>query len=102
MCDENRKYRRYVTLGLRKGQLLNIIARRGFTPDDIIDRTLKLVEPAPFLASADRSARKFEKLYIMEIGDEGSFGGSMNLKLLEIKQPPPWVPWTLIPVKSIF
>jgi hypothetical protein len=34
------KYTRYVTMGLRNGKLVRIIARRGFTPDDIIRQTL--------------------------------------------------------------
>ena len=100
MCEK--KYKRYVTLGLRNGQLLRIVARRGQTPDDIIDKTLDLVEPPPFLTPADRRARQFDKLYIMEIGDEGSFGGSVNLKLLEIRKPLPLVRWVLTPVSSIF
>ena len=99
MCEE--KYKRYVTLGLRNGQLLRIIARRGHTPDDIINKTLELVAPLPFLTPAANRLRQFDKLYIMEVGDEGYFGGSMNLKLLEIKKPQP-VPWTLVPVTSIF
>lgn len=100
MCEK--KYKRYVTMGLRNGQLHHIIARRGETPDDIIRKTLDLVAPNPFLINADRREKWFDRLYIMEVGDEGTYGNSTNLKLLEITEPISVPKWSLVPVKGIF
>ncbi len=100
MCEK--KYKRYVTMGLRDGKLHHIIARRGETPDDIISKTLDLVEGPPFLTYEARKARKFDRLYLMEVGDEGTFGSRMNLHLLEITKPLPVPKWRLMLVKGIY
>ncbi|KKM15073.1 hypothetical protein LCGC14_1699750 [marine sediment metagenome] len=98
MCDK--KYKRYVVMGLRGGHLHHIIARRGNTPDDIINRALEIVKGPPFLTEADMSKIRFDRLYIMEVGDEGTYGSSTNLKLREIVAPAP--KWSLVPVKGLY
>ena len=87
------KYKRYLVMGLKNGELHHIIARRGHTPDDIINRALGFFEGSP---------HAFERLYIVEVGDEGTFGSSTNLKLQEIVPPPPTVPWLLKHVKGLY
>lgn len=84
------QYKRYVTMGLSNGELCRIIARRGEAPDDIVRQTLELIE-SPY-------SRKFDALYVMEIGDAGQYGGSTNLKLLKIGPPPSIPVWSLVPV----
>lgn len=87
------QYKRYVTMGLRNGELYRIIARRGVSPNDIVNKTLELQE-MPY-------ARQSDALYLMEIGDAGDYGGSMNLKLLKIK-PPPSRGWRLVPIPGLY
>ncbi|KKL11153.1 hypothetical protein LCGC14_2548700, partial [marine sediment metagenome] len=43
------KYKRYLVMGLKNGELHHIIARRGHTPDAIVNRALELTKPSPFL-----------------------------------------------------
>ena len=100
MCEK--EYKRYLVMGLRNGHLHYIIARRGETPDDIIRRTLDLVKGPPFLTHEDWRKRQFDRLYIMEVGDEGTYGNSTNLKLQEIVGPPPRAAWALVQAKGIY
>lgn len=100
MCEP--KYKRYITMGLRDGELHRILSRRGYTPDGIINRTLELTKPRHFLTDVANRRRQFDKLYLMEVGGEGTYGNTTNLKLLEIKPPPPPQTWGLWPVKSAF
>lgn len=100
MCEK--QYKRYVTMGLRDGKLHHIIARRGITPDDIIEKTLTLIQGPPYLTRTDLEKRRFDRLYIMEVGDEGTFGNRMNLRLLEITKPLPVPKWRLMPVRGLY
>ena len=86
------KYKRYIIMGLHDGRLVRIIARRAHEPDDIIRRVLDRVHP-------------YDRLYILEVGDEGVYGQCTNLKLQEIVSPPPPPPtpkYVLKDVEAIF
>ena len=85
------KYKRYVTMGLRDGKLIRIIARRGHTPDDIIRQTLE-----------NRREETFARLYLMTVGDEGVYGQRTNLRLQEIVSPAPEPSYALVDVEAIF
>ena len=101
--EAEKQYKRYMTLGLRNGELVRIMARRGHNPDDIIRQTLLNVTPHPFLSDTGRN-RRFGKLYLMTVGDEGTYGQSTNLKLERIVRSPP-VPipeYRLEPVDAVF
>ncbi|KKL97682.1 hypothetical protein LCGC14_1832000 [marine sediment metagenome] len=115
MCEK--EYKRYIVMGLRNGHLHHIIARRGHTPDDIVNRALEITGGSPSTASVEeiysqapqnprqrytRVTRKFDRLYVMEVGDEGTYGNSTNLKLQEIVEPPPRRAWTLVQAKGIY
>ena len=91
MCEK--QYKRYLVMGLKNGELHHIIARRGHTPDDIINRALGFFEGSP---------HAFERLYVLEVGDEGTFGSSTNLKLQEIVEPPPRAAWALVRAKGLY
>lgn len=98
--NQNENWTRYITMGIRDGELHHIIARRGHTPDDIVNRTLEIALGPPFLTEADRRRIGFDKLYVLTVGPEGNFGGSTNLKLQEIVKPPPR-DWTLVHVRGL-
>ena len=42
MCEK--EYKRYLVMGLKNGELHHIIARRGETPDGIVNRALELTK----------------------------------------------------------
>lgn len=96
------KYTRYVTMGLRDGKLVRIIARRGYTPDDIIRQTLEAASPKPFLNPLANQQRRFDRLYLMTVGPDGNYGQSTHLKLQEIVSPPPTPAFALVDVEAIF
>ena len=91
------KYKRYVIMGVCDGKLVRIIARRGHDPDDIIRQAL---------GKADRAAGwytgRFDRLYLMTVGDEGVYGQCTNLKLQEIVSPAPVPSYGLVDVEAIF
>ena len=97
-----KKYKRYLVMGLRDGHLHHIIARRGHTPDDVIRRTLEAVRGSVFLTDADNAKQTFDRLYIVEVGDEGTSGDSTNLKLQEIVPPPAQAAWVLRRAKGLY
>ena len=100
MCEK--EYKRYLVMGLRNGHLHHIIARRGNTPDDIVNKALEIVRGPAFLTEADRRKLEFDRLYVMEVGDEGTYGSHTNLKLQEIVEPPPRAAWSLVQVKGLY
>ena len=100
MCEK--QYKRYLVMGLKNGELHHIIARRGETPEDIVDRAIAISAGPPFLTKADQCAREFDRMYLLEVGDEGTFGSSTNLKLQEIVPPPVSTAWTLVRTKGLY
>ena len=100
MCEK--QYKRYIVMGLRDGEIHHIIARRGHTPDALVEQVLNTIRGPSFLTETDRHKSKFDRLYILEVGDEGTYGGSTNLKLQEIKEPAPVPKWTLVLVKGLY
>ena len=90
------EYTRYLTLGLRGGELYHILARRGRSPDDIVKRTLDINS-----RNRQDACPRFDKLYVLTVGEEGSFGGSTNLKIQEIV-PPPRVDWSLVMLRGLY
>ena len=96
------KLKRYVIMGLHNGKLVRIIARRGHDPDDIIRQALGKAEPWPFLPESAKREKRFDRLYILEVGDEGVYGQCTNLKLQEIVSPAPVPSYGLVDVESIF
>jgi len=116
MCEK--KYKRYLVMGLKNGELHHIIARRGNTPDDIVNRALEIVSGIPireleahmrenphfipWRGDLDLRKRAFDRLYLVEVGDEGTYGNSTNLKLQEIVPPPPKTDWSLVRTKGLY
>lgn len=102
-CPVNQRdnWTRYITMGIRDGELHHILARRGHTPNDIVNRTLAIARPHTFLTRSDRRAKEFDKLYVLTVGPSGNFGGSTNLKLQEIVEPPSHN-WTLRNVRGLY
>lgn len=93
MCtpDKDSPWTRYLTMGVdADGQLHHILARRGQAPDGIVKTTLEI-----------NTRKKFDKLYVLEVGPEGYYGGYCHLKLQEIV-PPPRRGWMLVPAKGAF
>lgn len=93
------EYTRYLTLGVKDGEIHHILARRGHAPDDIVKRTLDINERN---YQGSKVAPRFDKLYILTVGEEGSFGTSTNLKLQEIVPPLPVPKWRLMPVRGLY
>ncbi len=100
MCTpyKDSPWTRYITMGVdASGHLHQILARRGHEPDDIVEKTLEINA-----RNRRPGFEKFERLYVLEVGQEGQYGGSTNLKLREIVSPPPPPPdWVLIHAKGL-
>ena len=85
--EDKEKMKRYLTFYIEhNGNMRTILSRRGYTPDDIVRQTLE--------KTADYR-RKEHGRYLLEIGDEGTYGQSMNCKLFKILLKPPVHPYTL-------
>lgn len=99
MCTPHKDspWTRYLTLGVdAEGNLHHILARRGHEPDDIVRQTLDINTK-----NRRSGFEKFEKLYVLEVGPEGTYGNSTHLKLQEIVNPPPR-DYRLVTVRGLY
>lgn len=99
MCtqDKDSAWTRYLTLGVdADGNLHHILARRGHAPADIVRQTLDINT-----RGRRKGCEKFVRLYVLEVGPEGTYGNSTHLKLQEIVKPPP-CDYRLMPVRGLY